>query len=493
MLQVDNLDANFLYLENSDSPTHITMLHFYDQSEMEGNVVRFKHILDHIENRLYSAPAFYKKIHRMPLDIDYPYWVDDDNFDLEYHIRHLSLPKPGDWRQFCIQVSRLHSRSLDMSKPLWEMYVIEGLDNVDVFSSGSFAILTKIHHCALDEFTALELLESLHEIKPNPHAHEITQQHISHPVSQPFRLPEALARTMVNNTFNLVKLSLNALSNIGDLGRFTQKKAMRLFQKNDGNSEHNNDIPVTRFNGQLSSYRVFDGGFYNKKTLETFAQHLPEATISHAISVVCGEAIRRYLAGHNEAPKGSLIGYLQLNERHAGAHALMGNEIGLDRLELNTEEEDLLKRLQSVVNSHDISKMKSDITTHAIHLRSIIENMPSLLLEHLSKTANKKGSVGRQLMQEANCIIANLTGSNRPLYFLGAKLTGFTTISPLYSGCGLMFSAATYCDSTSITLTSDRDMIPDPEFMRQCLDEAFEGIKQYNQRDSVINIHAKAV
>ena len=96
---------------------------------------------------------------QVPLGLDHPYWIEDPNFDLEYHVRHIALPKPGDWRQLCIQVARLHSRPLDRSRPLWEMYVIEGLDSVDGLPKGSFAIMTKIHHAAVDGVTLLEITE----------------------------------------------------------------------------------------------------------------------------------------------------------------------------------------------------------------------------------------------------------------------------------------------------------------------------------------------
>ena len=112
--------------------------------------MRFKSILAHIESRLGQLADLPQKLLRVPLDLDYPYWVEDENFDLEYHVRHIALPKPGDWRQFCIQASRIHARPLDLNRPLWEIYVIEGLDSLLDLPEGSFALLTKIHHAAID-------------------------------------------------------------------------------------------------------------------------------------------------------------------------------------------------------------------------------------------------------------------------------------------------------------------------------------------------------
>ena len=98
----------------------------------------------------------------MPGDLDHPWWVEDAEFDLEYHVRHIALPKPGDWRQFCIQAARLHARPLDLSRPLWELYVIEGLDGVDGVPAGRFAIVLKVHHAAIDGKSGVEMITAIH-------------------------------------------------------------------------------------------------------------------------------------------------------------------------------------------------------------------------------------------------------------------------------------------------------------------------------------------
>jgi diacylglycerol O-acyltransferase len=110
------------------------------------------------------VPVFREKILRVPLDLDYPYWIEDENFDIEYHVRHIALPKPGDWRQFCIQAARIHARPLDLQRPLWEMYVIEGLDSFLDLPVGSFAVLLKVHHAAIDVARGNEITALLHDV-----------------------------------------------------------------------------------------------------------------------------------------------------------------------------------------------------------------------------------------------------------------------------------------------------------------------------------------
>lgn len=117
MRQLSGHDAGFLYSDTAHSNANVSLLHIYDQSTAPGGVVRFKSILAHIERRLHLAPLFRQRLQRVPLGLDHPYWVDDENFDIEYHVRHIALPKPGDWRQFCIQSSRIHARAFDLDRP----------------------------------------------------------------------------------------------------------------------------------------------------------------------------------------------------------------------------------------------------------------------------------------------------------------------------------------------------------------------------------------
>ena len=106
----------------------------------DGGVVRFKDILAHIEGRLHMSPLLKRRLVHVPLELDDPWWIEDPHFDLEYHIRHARLPAPGDWRQFCIHLARHFSRPMDMNRPLWDMYVIEGLDRIKGIPKGSYDV-----------------------------------------------------------------------------------------------------------------------------------------------------------------------------------------------------------------------------------------------------------------------------------------------------------------------------------------------------------------
>jgi WS/DGAT/MGAT family acyltransferase len=477
MYQVDSEDANFLFMEKAESPTHISLIYLYDQSDMGEEPVRFTHIREHIRNRLNSAPVFCRRIQRTPADLDYPYWVDDERFDLDFHLRHLALPKPGDWRQFCIQVSRLHSRSLDMNRPLWELYVIEGLDQVEGLPPNSFALYFKVHHCAMDEFTAQELLQSLHATTPNTRQHEQSAQHVAHLPSAAPGTTDMVVRGLVNNSLRSVRLLLQSASNFRTLSKILTRISLRMAQ-DAVEADSAQEIP-NRFARPLSAGRVFEGGFYPRELIQDYTSLVPGATVTHAIMSICGEAMRRYLEAHGELGSAPLRALLEVNVRNAGAHALVGNHIAINQVELHTSIIFPEGRLQAIYSANRELHSIEDAELTSFRLRSLYENLPAPMLAWLGRNSAGRNSLNRRIMEGGNLGLAELQAGDDELYLLGARLCGFSSISPLYSGCGLMFSASTYADTIGLTFTSDRDMMPDPEFMRACLDETVAEVRSY--------------
>jgi len=163
MRQLSRHDSRLLNRDVSHGNRSSTGVYVYDPSALPGGELSFDDILDHIERRLHTSPIFSRKLVEVPFDLDRPYWVTDEYFELEDHVRHVALPKPGNWQQFCTLVARIHSRPLDLSRPLWELYVVEGLDRIAKFPVGSFAILTKVHHAAIGRETGAEIMAGLHD------------------------------------------------------------------------------------------------------------------------------------------------------------------------------------------------------------------------------------------------------------------------------------------------------------------------------------------
>ena len=163
MEQLSSIDASFIQAENPGLPMHISSVSIYDPSTATSGSVRFKDILYVYEQAMFEVPLLRRRLLEIPGNMDFPLWREDPDVDVEFHVRHIALPKPGDWRQFHIQLARLHSRQLDMKRPLWEVYVIEGLNDLEGIPPGSFAILQKLHHAAIDGASVLRLFNFLNK------------------------------------------------------------------------------------------------------------------------------------------------------------------------------------------------------------------------------------------------------------------------------------------------------------------------------------------
>ena len=197
--QLSGQDAAFYYAETTKMPMHVGSIAIYDPSTAPGGQVRVKDILSFIEKRLHRSKSFTRKLHPLPMNVDHPYWVEDEDFDLEFHVRHIALPKPGDWRQLMILASRLHSRPLDLTRPPWEFWIVKGLDNIANVPKGSYAIISKVHHSAIDGLSGVEMMQATHSISPNDLVAEI-------PVDMKRKrspsTAELLARSQVNAITN---------------------------------------------------------------------------------------------------------------------------------------------------------------------------------------------------------------------------------------------------------------------------------------------------
>lgn len=463
MRQLSAHDAAFLDADTSHANANVTLIHIYNQSTAPGGKVRFKSILAHLENRLGSLPVFRQKLHRVPLGLDAPYWVDDEDFDLEYHVRHIALPAPGDWRQFCIQVSRIHARPLDMNRPLWEIHVIEGLDRIDDLPPGSFALLTKTHHAAIDIEHGSEITTLLHDLQPEPPAP-------SPPVPWfPERKPgtaSMLARGMLRTATAPVRLA-------GPVGRVVRRAAPEALAAIGQRLRGRLAMPVTRFNAMVSPHRVFETRRFALDEFKSIRDKVDGATVNDAVLAVCGGALRRYLERHGELPERSLCAMAPIWARREGHPADAPPELAWMRVDLGTDLADPLQRLAHVRAQTGSSDLVARALT-AAELTDIGRHVPTATLALASKVLGLATASAGRRAPLANCTITNVPGPAVPLYLCGARMTYFSALMPIADGMGLVFAVTSYDGRVIVSPTSCRDLMPDPDVFAQCVRDGFQ-------------------
>ncbi len=467
MDQLSPQDAQFLYLETPDNLTHLTSIGIFDQSTVPGgDVVRFKDILAHVESRLHMSPLFKRRLVHVPLELDFPYWVDDEHFDLEYHIRHGRLPDPGDWRQFCIHVARYHSRPLDMHRPLWEMYVIEGLDNIEWLPKGSYALVTKIHHAAVVGKAIMHFFRALADIdnkgtpavplnmarlrrSPRPGIVDMALRAAWHTVRSPIGLTDAVMRS-VPSVYHAAQKVLTA-------------------QQKD-----KHDVPDTRFNHAVSPHKMFGAKAFRLDDFKAIRTAVPGCTINDVVLAVCGGALRRYLKHHGELPDDSLIAWVPINARtsnKAEAHS-PGNNVTSMTAPIFTDVGNDVDRLGCIHEATKLSK-EAKAGVSARLMTDLSQHVPAATQVLAGRLVLRAGMAART----CNLFISNIPGPQVPLYMNGALQVGAYGLAPLVNGMGLFIATPSYNGEITFNVTSTRELVPDMDFFIACLDDSVVSLK----------------
>ncbi len=462
MRQLSGHDAGFLYADTVHSNANLSLLHIYDQSTAPGGVVRFKSILAHVERRLQRAPLFRQRLQRVPLGLDHPWWVDDENFDLEYHVRHIALPKPGDWRQFCIQVSRIHARALDLGRPLWEMYLIEGLDSFIDLPAGSFALLLKTHQAAVDLAQLAALSEALHDASAEPPPEGPPEPWFADRApAQLGLLAQGLMRS-ATAPLRLARPLLRAATHVAPAA-VALASEMLLQPKN---------LPATRFNAIVSPHRVFETRRFGEAEFERIAALAEGVSFDDVVLAVCGGALRRYLDAQGELPEGhSLAAIMPGQPAEAGGAP---DPLAWRHLSLGTELADPLLRLQAVRARREGAP---DAVSRLLGSRELAEAAEQASAAALAWTRRFVGRAGARVGRRtppANCTLTPLPAPQRSQFLCGARLTYFSAILPITDGLGLAFAVTRYDGRVVISPTSCRELMPDPEVFAQCLRDSFQ-------------------
>lgn len=457
MQQLSGLDASFLYFETPHASTHIGAFSIYDPSTLRAGRLGYDALLADVERRLHLARCFRQKLARVPLDLDHPYWIEDQRFDLEFHVRHIALPKPGSWRQLCEQAARIHARPLDLSRPLWELYLIDGLDDLPELPRGSFATLIKIHHAAIDGVAGAQIIAAMHDERPDgavaPPAEPWT----------PEREPGALAllgRAASNHLRSPFRLGRVLANTVPGIRRYVDERRRSQI-------EETGPVPRTRFNAAVTPHRVLGGIRFDLRTVKEIRKSVTGATVNDVLLTICGGALRRYLDAKKELPKESLIAMCPISVRSEDERGAAGNRVSSMSVALRSDVADAGERLRAVFAATQHSKKLAE-AIGARAMTDISQFIPGGLAGLGWRTATRLGLANR-VRPFLNTVITNVPGPQHALYSAGARLVAQYGMGPVMDGMGLIHPVGSYDGGAVIAFTSCREMLPDPEFYEDCL------------------------
>jgi WS/DGAT/MGAT family acyltransferase len=496
MKQLSGMDNLFLAMEEGNQYMHVAGLGIYDQSTTASGSVRFKQILQFFSARLHTAKVFRRRLLVPPFNIDRPYWMEDGEIDVEYHVRHIALPAPGDWRQLMIQVARIHSRPLDRSRPLWEAYVIEGLDNIPGIAKNSFALYIKFHHAAVDGESGAQIIAAIHSLSNALDDPSTALPEAPEAESDPTK-GEQYSRALASRGVQLLdagKLIARLSKQAGKAGLAMatsgrlQELSERLLQRPGELSEAVlaaasgfKRKPITRFDCPVSPHRVVDAIGVSLDACKAIREHVTDVTINDIFLATCGGAVRRYLEAKGELPESSLSGLMPISTRGESKTADVGNQIAMVPVPLGSDIADPIERLYAVRQGASNALGVSSLLGHDFSGR-LIQVIPALAAKQL---------ISRGLSPLCNTTVSNVRGPNVPLYLAGAKLQMFLPVSIAFDGIGLNMTGFSYNGTLWVCFVACRDMLPDPAVFGACLTESFDEILAAARQRSTLLVATK--
>lgn len=464
MQQLQGMDASFVALEQRNTPMHIGSILIYDPATAPGGFVRFKDILTFFQSRMQLSKTMRQRLVKVPFGIDFPYWIEDPDFDLEYHVRHVALPKPGDWRQLCIQAARIFARPLDLERPPWEFTVVEGLDNIPGIPPGSFAMVTKVHHAAIDGMSGIDLMEALHTLDP-----------AAPPPAKPdLWKPDAVPNPVGLFAKGYLHAWINPVRQLGVMSRAVPGlvRAVKGIAQKDFDLEAAIETPRTRFNTKVSPNRVVEGRSFQLADLKALRALSPGAKINDVFLAIIGGALRRYLIAKHELPEASLTAMAPISVRSEGEKNSMGNQVSAMLVPLGSHIDGAAERLRYVHAQTVNSKAMTD-ALGARQMTEMSKASPALFLALGAQLYSRLG-IADVMKPVFNTVVTNVPGPPVPIYSSGAQLVSMHGLLCLTDGLGLGHVVQSYCAQATIGFTACRKVMPDPEFYSECLQASFD-------------------
>ena len=450
MKHLSGLDALFLSSETPATPMNVGSLHLYDVPQGRRRNF-FATVKRHIARRLHLVPVFWRKLNPMPLRAADPTWVEDDDVDLDYHVRRIVLEPPGSLMQLEACAARLHSTLLDREHPLWEFYVIEGL------ASGQVGFYTKIHHAALDGAAGVALVAGLLDVTPQPRKVERPRKSDSH---EPIPGTVELLGAALQKTWSQYKDFAGLLPDTVTTARSSLPKDWEFG-------------PKTPLNVAITAERSFATLSLPLQDMQQIA-HRVHATLNDVLLAVCSGGLRCYLADHGGVPEKPLIAAVPVSLRRPG-DTEMNTQATMALASLATHVAAPVERLIAIRDSSDAAKQFVD------KIKSpILTDFPSLgvpwLIGSLVSLYGRTG-IANVIPPIANVIISNIRGSEVPLYLAGARMATYWPISIPTHGIALNITAQSYCGSLDFGLTACRRALPDVRDLARYMADSYQELK----------------
>jgi WS/DGAT/MGAT family acyltransferase len=462
MQQLSAVDTQFLALEDGRNHAHVSTLATYE------GPLTLDAVKELIAERLHLLPPFRWRLAPVPLDLDYPYWVDDAELDLDFHVRELALPEPGDERMLTEQVGRLVSRPLDRAHPLWELYLIHGLEG------GRVGVLTKFHHAAVDGASGAEILGILLDTDPEGRAIEprppryrgdemptqlsMLGRGLAAVPRQPVRAIKAAPKALPHLDQNPMLRHIPGVGTLAGVSRRVLRKRPRTRDGGvlEGKSLH---APRTVLNQPISPHRRLALSSQSLDEIKRIKNHFG-VTVNDVVVAICAGALREWMTGLDALPGPPLVSMIPVSVRTAEEVGTFGNRVSAMLVTIPTDEPDPERRLRAAHETLRTAKERHRAVP-ATALQDANHVIPPALL---ARAARVTTVVAARHPSEApvNTVISNVPGSPVPQYLAGARMEALYPVSAIMDGVGLNLTVMSYDGAVNFGVVVDRELVDDP-------------------------------
>lgn len=468
---ISGLDAAFLYAETPTSPMHVGMV-----GVVEGDL-EFETFKATIHSRIHQIPKLRKRLMYVPFSIDYPYWVDDPNFDIDMHLFHIALPKPGDWSALRQISSKIFSSPLDQSRPLWSVYFVEGLDNIPQVPKGSVALISKVHHVAIDGVAGAGLLSILFDMTP-------TVKEIPPPRPyEPEPLPDDLSMIM-KSTMSFAEKPLKLPTLVRDAVTASFKAGMITRAQRVDMPSAPFTAPQTPINGIISSQRKWNTAILSLQRVKALKK-IMGTTLNDVVLAICAGALRRYFEEKGQLPIRPLVAMIPISTRTQEEANDTDNQIASMLVQIATNVDDPIERLLTIQENTERGKTYQE-AVGAKTLAKMAEVVPFGIANQAAQLYSRY-QVAEMHNPVMNLTITNVPGPQFPLYINGHKLLSIMGMAPIIDGMGLIITVLSYNGLLTMSPTSDVKSMPDLDvftrYLRESANELETAVLKHDKKE----------
>jgi diacylglycerol O-acyltransferase len=444
---ISGMDATFLYIDSPTSPMHVGSV-----AVIEGDL-KFETFRKIIQSRLHMIPKLRKRLIYAPMSVDYPYWVDDPNFDVDLHLHHIALPKPGGWKELRKIASQVFSEHLDQNRPLWSFTFVEGLDNVPQVPKGSVAIISKIHHVAIDGMAGAGMMSLIFDFKADKNPIPEPKPFNPKPLPNEISVVMKSAMSFAGNPLKLPKILSKAVKGSLKAGMLTRVQRMEL-------PTAPFSAPSTPLNGIVSGRRKWNTAILDLARIKEL-KNIMGTTMNDVVLAFCAGALRRYLKEKKKLPHKPLVAMVPISTRTEAEKDSTDNQVSSMLIQIATNVEDPIERLEAI---HE-NTVRGKTYQKAIGAKTLASMAEAVRLYSRFQVSEMHNPV-------FNVTITNVPGPQFPLYLNGHRLLTIGGMAPILDGMGLIITILSYNGFVTISPTSDAKTMPDIDVFTRYIRES---------------------